>query len=288
MRTLLSFSLWTSVQSITTFVQRGAPALLLNRYSSAIDVAAFHIGNLPNLQLQKLIQAASVASTQELTALYAREGEEALRPLYYRGGRYFLWGSLFLLPPLIAFAKELMLLYAGAAYADAALVLVLVLALYPFSGGSAMYHRFAYAVGQIKAYNAYSFLLAVAGLAMMYLFVAVLGWGAEGAALGLFCGFGLVHVGLLWPMGLKMVHANWPDFVGQSLVPGIAPFLATLAACLFLSLRVEIDSWTRFLLGCGFAGVTYTLLAGLCLDQEDRSLILRKVRGLRARLSGRR
>ena len=286
MRTLLSFSLWTSVQSLTTFVQRGAPALLLNRYSSAIDVASFHIGNLPNLQIQKLIQAASVASTQELTTLYAREGEAALRPLYYRGGRYYLWGSLFLLPPLIAYARELMLLYAGETYWQAAIVLALVLAIHPFSGGGAMYQRFAYAVGRIRAYNSYSIALSVAGLALMYLFVAVFDMGAVGAALGLAAGFALVHVLLLWPMGLRMVQGNWRSFLSETLLRGLTPFLLTLLGCLGLAQAVDINSWLRFALGCLFAAGLYALILGLCLDAADRALIGRKLAGLRVRLRG--
>ena len=47
---LLSFSLWTSVQGFNMLVQRAAAALLLNRFSTSIDVAAFYIGNLPNQQ----------------------------------------------------------------------------------------------------------------------------------------------------------------------------------------------------------------------------------------------
>ena len=176
-KTLLSFSMWTSVQSFTQFVQSAAPALLLNRHGTAIDVSSFYLGNLPNLQIQKLVQVVAVASTAELTALYATKGEAALRPLYYTGGRYFLWGSLFLVPPLVAFSEQLITLYVGGEFLQAALVMVVVFAIYPFSFASSMYHRIAYAVGRIRAYNMYSVLLSLAALAFIYVFVVEVGEG---------------------------------------------------------------------------------------------------------------
>ena len=283
-RQLLGFSLWTSVQGFTAFAQRAAPALLLNRYSTALDVASFHVGNLANLQLQKLIQAVSGPSMPELTALYALQGEAALRPLYYRGGRYFLWGTLFLTPPLIVYARELIALYAGETYLQAAVVMATLLAIYPFSWASAMYYRVAYAIGRIRAYNVCAIALALAALAGMYLFVAGLGMGAIGAAYGLAAGFILVNLGIIWPMGLRLVHGNWTAFLRQTLVPGLAPFLVALGACALYAGLVDIDSWLRFGLGCLVSAAVYAAVVfGACLDPADRALLAR----LRARLPGR-
>ena len=141
-------------------------------------------------------------------------------------------------------------------------------------------------MGRIRAYNTYSIALSVAGLALMYLLVAVFDMGAPGAALGLAAGFALVHVFLLWPMGLKMVHGNWRSFLSETLLRGLTPFLLTLAACLGLAQLADINTWLRFALGCLFAAGFYALILGLCLDAGDRALIARKAAGLRARLPG--
>ncbi len=285
MRLMLSFSLWTSVQSLTVFVQRNAPALLLNRYGSALDVASFHVGNLPNQQIQKLIQAVSGPTMPELTALYALQGEAALKPLYYRGGRYFLWGTLFLTPPLIVYAQQLITLYVGETYFKAAVVMATLLAIYPFSFASAMYYRIAYAIGRIKAYNIYSVALSIAALAGMYLFVVELDMGAIGAAYGLAAGFIAVHLGLLWPMGLRLVHGNWPTFLKTTLLPGLVPFVAALAACWLYGRLVDIDSWLRFGAGCLISAAVYgAVLLAACLDKDDRALMARLLAKLRPKL----
>lgn len=288
MRHLLSFSLWTSVQGFTNFAQRAAPALFLNRYSTALDVASFHVGNLPNLQIQKLITAVSVPSMPELTALYALQGEAALKPLYYRGGRFFLWGSLFLTPPLIVYAHALITLYVGETYARAAVVMATLLAIYPFTWASAMYYRIAYAIGRIKAYNIYSVALSIAALAGMYLFVAVLDMGAIGAAYGLAAGFILANLCLIWPMGLRLVHGNWATFIRSTLLPGLVPFVAALAACWIFGRLVDIDTWLRFGLGCLLSAVVYgAVLLAACLDKDDRAMLAQLLAKLRRKLSGR-
>ena len=251
-------------------------------------MASFHVGNLPNLQIQKLITAVSVPSMPELTALYARQGEAALKPLYYRGGRYFLWGSLFLTPPLIIFAPALITLYVGETYARAAVVMATLLAIYPFTWASAMYYRIAYAIGRIKAYNIYSVALSVAALAGMYLFVAVLDMGAVGAAYGLAAGFILANLTIIWPMGLRLVHGNWATFIRATLLPGLLPFLAALAACWTFGRAVDIDSWLRFGLGCLLSAVVYSaVLLAACLDKDDTALLARLLAKLRRKLSGR-
>lgn len=276
---LLSFSMWTSVQGINMFVQRAAAALLLNRFSSSIDVAAFYVGNLPNQQIRKLAQAAAGPATPALTALYATEGEGALQDHYFRGGRYHLWGTLFLVPPLAVHAEPLIRLYVGETYLEAAAVMVILFLLYPLQWSNAMFYQIAYAIGRIRAYNVFSIILAAAGLAAMYLFVAVLDMGAVGAALGMTLGFGAVQVGLLWPMGLKLVNGSWRRFLGQTLVPGMLPFLAACLATWLWGLAVPIAGWAAFAGACAVSAAVYlAVMLGATLDPTDKALALAALR----------
>lgn len=276
---LLSFSLWTSVQGLNMFVQRAAPALFLNRYATSIDVAAFHVGNLPNQQIRKLTQSAAGPATPALTALYATEGETALQGLYYRGGRYHLWGTLFLTPPLIAFAEPLIRLYVGSTYLQAATVMVLLFAAYPFNWAAAMFYQIAYAIGRIRAYNVCSIALAVSAIVFMYYFVAIREMGAVGAALGMATGFGVAQILVIWPFGLRLIQGSWAFFLRRTLLPGLAPFAVTLAVCSLYGLAVPIDNWLRFAIGCLISAVVYiAILVGFCLDETDKGMVLRLVR----------
>jgi len=281
---LLSFSLWTSVLALNQFVQRAAPALFLNRFSTDIDVASFYLGNLPNQQIRRLTQAAANPATPALTALYAAEGEKALREHYYRGGRYHLWAALFLAPPLIAFAEPLMRLYAGESYVGAAVVMVILLAIYPFHWASAMFYQIAYAIGRIKAFNICSVFMALIALAAITLFVVVLEMGALGAALGMFLGFGLAQVGIIWPFGLKLIEGSWRLFFTRTLVPGLAPCLAGVGACLAFGWAVPVDSWLMLGLGATVSVVVYVaVMAAFCLDARDKEMAQKAL----ARITGR-
>ncbi|MEM6374673.1 MAG: hypothetical protein AAF686_00445 [Pseudomonadota bacterium] len=270
---LLVFSLWTSVQALNMFVQRAAPALFLNRFSTDIDVASFYLGNLPNQQIRKVTQAAANPATPALTALYASEGETALREHYYRGGRYHLWAALFLVPPLVAFAEPLMRLYAGESYLGAALVMVILLGVYPFHWSSAMFYQIAYAIGRIKAYNVCSVFMALIALAAITLFVVVLDMGALGAALGMLVGFGIAQIGVIWPFGLKLIEGSWRLFFTRTLLPGIAPGLAALGACFLFAWGKPIETWFQLGIGSLLSAVIYTLvLSLLCMDARDKEM----------------
>jgi len=271
---LLSFSMWTSVQGLNMFVQRALPALLLNRCSSGIDVAAFYVGNLPNLQIRKLTQAAAGPATPALTSIYATEGEEALQKYYYQGGRYYLWGTLFLTPPLIVYSEQLIQLYVGDTYLSAAFVMVILLMIYPFQWASAMFYQIAYAIGRIKSYNITSIGLALTAGAAMYYFVAVRDLGAAGAAYGMATGFILTQLLLIWPMGLRLIHGSWRIFARQTIWPGLLPFAGSILSCIGFAQLVALDTWFKFGVGCFVSAIAYfVVLLLFSLNDEDKEIV---------------
>jgi len=273
-RRLMSFSAWTTVQAFTSIVNRMAPVMLLNHNASAVDVTAFYIGQLPDTQIRKLTSAATRPAQPELTSIYATEGTAALQPFYYRGGRYFLWAALFLVPPLLAFAFPLIRLYVGETYISAAYVLIAILAVYPFSWASGMFYVVAYATGRIEAFNICSLLLSVVLLALLVVFVVWLGMGAEGAAWAFGLSFGLVHLLVIWPLGLRMVKGNWGDFLWLTLVPGTAPVVAAIAVGLLFETVVPITSWLAFAAASTLALLAYAVtLVAFARDAKDRELL---------------
>ena len=284
-RLLMSFSLWTLVQGFNNLVLQAVPALLLNRHAAPIDVVSFQIGNLADVQIRKLVISAMAPAGPALTTVYAKEGESALRDFYYMGGRYYLWVTLFLLPPLLAFAYPLIDLYVGARYAEAGTVMILVLGAYPLTWASAMFYQIAYAVGRIRSFNVCSVFLGVITLGSIWYFVAVRDMGATGAAIGLGAGYGLTHLIIIWPFGLRLVGGSWSVFLLRTLLPGVTPFAAALAICFLYGWFLPIDSWAIFFAGCALSALLYVaVLFGVCLSPQDKRLVSRAYKKIIRRL----
>ena len=285
-RRLLGFGAWTSVQGLTNLIATSAPALILNRAASPVDVASFHLGRLPDLQLRRVATAAATPLQPMLTSLQAVRGEAALHELYYRGGRYHLWIILLAAVPLVLFADAIILLYAGENYAMAAAVLVPLLAVYPLAWASAMFYRIAHAIGRIGAY--YVCDLVVQGVTLLALLYAVVvrGLGAPGAALAIAGTSGVLHVVLVWPMGLRLIRGRWSLFLRQTLLPGTVPAVAAAGACLLFRQAVPLDNWWRIGAGSLLAGLVYVaVLLAFCLAPPDRALLARVLTRFRGRSS---
>jgi O-antigen/teichoic acid export membrane protein len=283
-RKLIRFGAWTSIQGITGLASSTAPTLLLNRFASALDVASFHLGRLPEIQIRGLAAVAAGPALPALTRIYAIGGEGSLNDLYYRGGRYFLWVTLLLVAPLLVFAKQIIHLYAGENYAPAAAVMVALFAVYPFHWASAMFFQVAHATARIGAY--YICDVVVQACTLLALFYAVRqGFGAPGAGLAIALVGGSLHLLLIWPMGLRLVNGSWKQFILQTIIPGVVPFLSALLACHAFLAFVDLNSWSMIVLGSGMAAVVYCAALGVfCLDSEDRSLLARATARLRTLL----
>jgi O-antigen/teichoic acid export membrane protein len=274
-RTLLRFGAWTSVGGLTGLATSTLPSLLLNRLSTPFDVAAFYLGRLPDIQIRGLAGVASGPALPALTRIYATRGEGSLNDLYYRGGRYFLWFTLLLVAPAMMFAKEIIHLYAGERYAAASIVMIMLLAAYPFHWASAMFYKVAHATARIGAYYVCDILIqAVTALALFYAIHR--GYGAPGAGLAIAVVGGGLHLLLIWPMGLRLVNGSWKQFILQTIIPGVVPFLSALLVCHTFRAFVDLNSWSMIVIGSGIGATVYcAALGAFCLDSLDRSLLAR-------------
>jgi len=257
----------------------------LNRHSTAVDVTAFHLGNLPDVQIRRLVAATSASALPALTHLFATDGAHALQSLYYRGGRYYLWATLFLPPPLIVFAEPLVQLYVGATYLDSAYVLITILGVYPFTWASAMFYQVAYATGRIRAFNLCNLVLVIATLALLVLFVVELKMGAIGAGYAFGIAFTAVHLFVMWPWGLKLVSGRWSEFLSLTVLKGSLPFIAALISCGIYRLILPIESWGIFTAGCALSATVYFgVLFGVCRDKTDKELTAKLIQRTAKRL----
>ncbi len=275
-RKLIRFGGWTSISGFTALVSSTAPILLLNRFGTAVDVAVFYLGRLPEVQIRALTGVAAAPAQPALTRIFATEGSVALNGLYYRGGRYHLWVTLILLAPFIVFGKEIVALYAGERYANAAAVLTWLFVAYPFLWASAMFYQVAHAIGRVGAFYVCDMIVQVAILGALVYAVAYRGLGAPGAAMAMCLAGSILHVVLIWPMGLRLVNGCWNSFLRQTVFPGLFPFLAALAGCYAFHSSVQFNSWLMVGLGGVIAMCVYLLvLFRFCVDPVDRALFSR-------------
>jgi hypothetical protein len=112
--------------------------------------------------------------------------------------------------------------------------------------------------------------------------------GAPGAALAVGIAGAVVHVLLLWPMGLQLVRGRWSAFVRQTLLPGLLPFAAALLACFLFRSAANLDSWWMVASGSLLAGTAYLgALLSVCLDSTDRGLAVGLWRRVQRLVAGR-
>lgn len=281
-RTLFGFGAWTTVGGLASLVSSTVPVLLLNRFGTALDVADLHLGRLPEAQLRSVVTAAGSPAQPALTRIYAREGAGALKELYYRGGRYYLWLALVFVAPLLVFGREIVHLYAGSRYAEAAPVMFVLLGVYPCLWASAMFFQTAFAMGRIREFYVCDLVIqGVTLVALLYL-VVVRGMGVMGAAFALGLSNGVLHILIIWPKGLASVGGQWRPFLRQTILLGMIPFALALLAGFGFRAFFEVNSWWLVAAATLLMVAVYgaTLLA-FCLDPFDRRLVGRVVLRLR-------
>lgn len=283
-RRLLSFGAWTSVEGFVELVAKTAPLLFLNRFSTPVQVASFHVGRVADVQMRRVIAAAAQPAQPALTSLFATGGRTALHDFYYRGGRYLLWMSLILVGPLVILAEPLMLLYAGSEYVAAGFVMLVLLCRYPFVYASSMYYRVSHAMGAIRGYYLTQVAIQLTACVLTAVLVIWMDLGALGAALAISATDALLHVLVIWPLGLRMVDGSWGRFLRSTLLPGLVPFAVSLAACAGAARFIHPHTWTSIGVCTAISVVAYVVtLAGLCLDSTDRDLVRRATDRIRRR-----
>jgi O-antigen/teichoic acid export membrane protein len=283
-RRMLTFGAWTGSGAVNELVSNAGPIFILNRLSSALDVASFHLGRLPDTQLRRLLGAAGAPAQVALTSIYAQQGASALGDLYYRGGRYHMWIMLLLAAPLLVYREELTWLYAGHQYVATPVVLLALLARYPVLWASAMFGRIAIAMGHVRSYYLSLHLTQALTLVAMLVAVWYLDLGAEGAAIALSGSQILLQILVVWPLGLRLVNGSWGRFASETLWGGCLPFAVACLVCAGVGRILPMDNWWSLAIGAALGMLAYALaLVAACLDPVDRKLLRRGLSWLRRR-----
>jgi O-antigen/teichoic acid export membrane protein len=270
-RELVTFGGWNFLGIMAYRLRETAIPVILNKLATPIDVTVYYLGCLPRRQIDQWTDVVGAPLYPVVTGMHATGAEARLRSIYLRGGRMALWAVLAVALPAIIYSQTFMRLYVGKIYLDAAIVMVLTLAILPLSTGTYMTWQIANASGRVRPTGTYSLvtqLIIVAGT--LYL-VGMLDWGGVGAALAAFTITGVAILVRLWPLGLMLADVKFGAWVRETLLPGLAP--GCLAAVVWSTLNAVVrpDSWIA--LGwCTMAGLLCygAILLGFCLEPTDR------------------
>lgn len=280
---LISFGGWTFVMQAAGTLRRGVVPILLNKFSTALQVSCFYLGSIAMTQIQYMTHLASNPLLPAMVAMHTRGDRNGLADVYLRGGRYGLWFCTFVCAPLVVFSRELFQVYVGPGYGDAALVTAILLAALPVQYGNVMLSRLAMATGEVSRF-AFQVLF---NQGMSLVISAVLIWrmemGALGAALGACFALVIMQPLVMWRMGRRMAGVSWSQWLRTTMIPGMVPALVALPAWLAVEQLLPQRSWWELILGGvpGAAVFIAVLLIFAMRDQDRRDLrtILRRFGG---------
>ena len=268
---LTRFGGWNFIASVAGTIRTSADPILLNAFGTAMDVTCYHIGSMPLRQLESIFSTVRGPLDPVLTAMYAAQRYAALAGVYLRGGRIALWASLFFAIPCIIYSKQLITLYVGEKYLAAAIVMALLLNIFPLVYGNTMLSQLVRASGHMKPYVIRVVVMHSTNLVLTLLLVGPLQLGALGSALSTVLCFSVFHPLLMWPLARRMTQVSFirPGLVGAILWCG---FGAIFSISTWLSLALcTAGGWLGYIV-CLFL---------FALQPEDRTDLLRIVSQVR-------
>ena len=281
-RQLLSFGGWNFISAIANTIRTASDTLILNKFATATDVTCFYLAMLPMNQVRIITSTMKPSLGPALTALHATGRSEQLARLYLRAGRYALWSILLVIAPLAIYSRELVRLYVGDGFLQAASIMSITTPIYVITSGCTLVSELAQAKARMQALAKVQIVIQTFNLALTLFLVAHLHLGGIGSALGTLVATALFYPTLMWPLGRRLSETTWTDWITKALVPGLVPALVASTLWFGLKFFLNPDSWLSvgvcIVSGC----VVYVLVQiAFCLQPADRDDLQRLFRTLR-------
>jgi O-antigen/teichoic acid export membrane protein len=281
-REVLSFGSWNFIGQIAIIIHESANPIILNKLATPLDVTTLHLGSIGDQQLRYLSARATMPLQPAITALNAVGDEANLRRTYLRGCRYEMWAALFAAVPVLVFAKELVALYLGKGFEDAAVVLALLLASYPFLFSLSFLPKVAYAKAKLGTFTVLALGTNILTIVLTIGLVGGMGMGAIGAALATFT-IRALSCFIFIPLAVCLTGVHVSQWIKETVLPGLWPALVGLAVCAGLRFVVHPRSWVEVgLCAAAGCGCYIASLIGFSLRPEDRLALEQMLRWLRA------
>jgi len=273
---LLGFGVWTTLGQLSNMIYTGAGVIVLNKLGTAVDVAGYHVAATMDRQLRAVTAVAAHPVQPALTAMHATNDERRLANTFLRAGRYALWTTLIVATPLAVYSVEFIQLYIGDRYSQTAIVVILLMAMYPFTYSNFLLPRIAMATAQVRQFNVANFVTHIIHLMIMMLMAGWLNLGAVGVASATFFTVVVAQVAYFWPMALRMTKVPFRRFAKEVLLPGLLPAGFGLAIWLALKVYDPPSGWIQLILYTLVGQAVYAaLLLQFCLQGFERQELVR-------------
>ena len=254
---ITSFGGWSFVNALANTVRMAFDPIILNRFASPLDVTNYYIGSIPFTRVQQLSNMVRDPLGPPLIAMHALQERARLANAYIRGGRIALWFALLPAVPLFVFSNELITLYIGPEYLDAANVMRLLLLLFPIAYGNTMFPQIAEATSRIRVFAIRFLMTNAINLGLTLLFVGYYHMGAIGSALGTAIALAVCYPLSMWPAGRKLVDVDFHRWYRESLAPGYLPALIALIAAYAAKWVFSPSSWVSLGFCAAFSMTAY-------------------------------
>jgi len=286
--TLISFGGWNFIASMANQVRHSLTTILLNRMGTAADVTSFYLGGMAERQMQSWITALGIPVSPVVTSLRAVGAEDRLMRLYLRGTRFSLWALLAVAVPGALYAEEVIRLYVGSEFMDAAAVMTITLATALIGHVGWLVYQYAQAGAQVRSLAWRTCLTQGLALAAVAYALGVLHLGAVGAAMAGFVVGTTGCVVLTWSWGLKLAGLTFSQWSRESLLPGLIPGIVGAVAWALMKKAVAPSTWLTLGVCVAVGAVCYmAVLLVFCLAPQDRADLKSVLAKLRSRVAGR-
>jgi len=269
---LTKFGGWSSLYGFSGMIRKSADPIILNRFSTSLDVACFHLGALVPNRLEVMVKQSFVGSVSPvIVGLNADHQEAKLKRIYLRLGRFAMWGILIVIAPFWVHFEQIVTLYVGETYFSAGMVLFLLLATYPIIYGNILHTSLANAKIRMRSLAIRETVSAVVNLLLTLLLVGYYQMGAIGAATATFIVYGLGSILLFWPFGKGMVDATWTEIWDDILFPGIMPFFGAVLVMMLCVMFYPVDTWGGLAINAMLGICAYVFIIWLVAKEIDKS-----------------
>jgi O-antigen/teichoic acid export membrane protein len=250
----LTFGWWSLVSQAAQQIKRSSDPIILNLFSTPLEVTCFFVGSLVGNNLFSMIHLFLIPLQPQLIALYVSGNQQKLRNAYYRINKYMMWATVLAVAPLIIFRNEVVVLYIGAEYIKAATVLMLLLLPLPLYVANVMLMRIAPAINQVRATTSRELLSECLNMGLTIYLVAALHMGAFGSALAT-CLVGIItQLVLFIPLSVRMLDIDVKQWLAQTFLPGLMPGLVASVVWVVLERYYSPQTWMSLAV-CALGGV---------------------------------
>ncbi len=280
-REIVSFGGWSFSASFAETVRSGADPIILNKLATPTDVACFHLGTLVLRHVHLLVTGMLATMGPALISLHASNDRERLKRIFLRIGRLALWAVLFPVLPLMVYSAQIIEIYAGSRYAEAAPVMVVSLIFFPLFYVFLLVPNLANTGGRIRDWALITMSMNSLNLLLTFFLVGYLDMGAFGSALATILAMAVVYPFAMLPFARSLTGVTLPEWLRETVLFGYLPGISALLVWVpLIPVARRGGGESLFLCVCAGGAVYIVVLCFFALRRKDREDFFSFIRGV--------